>query len=87
MVLVRDYRANVLSRKAKSLNKPSSVVYNAFRWRIFHGKLIRFQGNGCLVTRYEDLVKQEIELRRISNFLNIVFDKQAFQRQIGKRCF
>lgn len=84
VVLVRDYRANVLSRKAKSLNKPSSVVYNAFRWRIFHRKLIRFQGNeDCLVTRYEDLVKkQEIELRRISNFLNIVFDKQAFQDRL-----
>ena len=66
VVLVRDYRANVLSRKAKSLNKPSSVVYNAFRWRIFHRKLIRFQGNeDCLVTRYEDLVKNNLACVRL----------------------
>ncbi|MBT6515713.1 MAG: sulfotransferase [Crocinitomicaceae bacterium] len=76
IVLVRDYRANILSRKSKSLNKPTNVAFNAFRWRIFHKKLTKFQDNGdCIITRYEDLVTNQVaELKRIYHFLNVNYE-------------
>jgi hypothetical protein len=84
IVLTRDYRANILSRKSKSLNKPSNVAFNAFRWRIFHKKLAKFQHNGdCLITRYEDLVQNQVaELTRICQFLNINYESATIGSRI-----
>ena len=84
IVLTRDYRANILSRKSKSLNKPTNVAFNAFRWRIFHKKLVKFQDNeDCLITRYEDLVKnQSAELTRICEFLKINYEPDTVGNRI-----
>lgn len=84
IILTRDFRANILSRKSKALNKPANVAFNAFRWRIFHKKLNKFQDNrDCLITRYEDLVTgQESELRRICTFLNVDYESDTIESRI-----
>lgn len=76
IIIVRDYRANVLSRKSKPLNKPGNIIYNAFRWRFFFKEINKLSGNSdCLVIRYEDLVINETkEISKICDFLSLPFE-------------
>jgi hypothetical protein len=76
IIIVRDYRANVLSRKSKPLNKPGNIIYNAFRWRFFFKEINKLSENSdCLVIRYEDLVVNETkEISKICDFLSLPFE-------------
>jgi len=76
IIIVRDYRANVLSRKSKPLNKPGNIIYNAFRWRFFFKEINKLSGNSdSLVIRYEDLVVNETkEISKICDFLSLPFE-------------
>ena len=84
ILLVRDYRANVLSRNKKVLNKPGNIVYNAFRWRFFFQALSKIKNNSdCLVVRYEDLVANEIsEMMKICHFLEVAYEPDMFNKRM-----
>ena len=83
IILVRDYRANVLSRKQKQYTKSGNIAFNAFRWKLFHKELIKYKNNpNCLLIRYEDLVMfQEKETRRVCDFLSLKFDSSILNYQ------
>jgi hypothetical protein len=75
ILITRDYRANILSRKQSVYLESPHVAYNAVRWVIFNKRALRFaaqQKNKVLCVRYEDLAAQpEKELKRICDFLNV----------------
>jgi len=77
IVLVRDYRANILSRKKKTLNKSGNIIFNAFLCRLFFKEINSFRSNkNCLLVRYEDLVSNQVEtLTSICQFLDIEFEQ------------
>ncbi len=59
ILIYRDYRANILSRKQSVYLKSPNVAFNAFRWRLFNKKLLRFAKENpskCFQITYEDLV-------------------------------
>jgi hypothetical protein len=84
IIMVRDYRANVLSRKKKILNKTGNIVFNAFLCRFFLKKINEIKTNkNCLVVRYEDLVTNQIKtLSDICNFLNIEFENELISTSL-----
>ena len=84
IIIVRDYRANVLSRKSKPLNKPCNIIYNAFRWRFFFKEINKISGNSdCLVIRYEDLVVNESkEISNICDFLSLPFESSMLTNRM-----
>src|ERR1700756_2398303 len=73
--IIRDYRANILSRKQSIYLESANVAYNAYRWKLFNKKVVRFQKNNkdkIFTIRYEDLVKNpDEELKKICRFLNV----------------
>ncbi|MGZ4159050.1 MAG: sulfotransferase family protein, partial [Bacteroidia bacterium] len=73
--LVRDYRANVLSRKQNAYLKSPKVPYNAIRWKIFNMIAYRFYKKNkekVLLLRYEDLVNDhDASMRKVFSFLNV----------------
>ena len=72
--LIRDYRANVLSRKQNAYLETPSVAFNALRWRYFNYMALRFQiknPSKVLLIKYEDLVcNEKIIIEKICIFLN-----------------
>jgi hypothetical protein len=86
IVLVRDYRANILSRKKKTLNKSGNIIFNAFLCRLFFKEINSFRSNkNCLLVRYEDLVSNQVEtLTSICQFLNIEFEQNLIGSGIKK---
>lgn len=84
IIIVRDYRANVLSRKSKPLNKPGNIIYNAFRWRFFFKEIIKLSGNSdCIAIRYEDLVVNETkEISKICAFLSLPFESSMLTNRM-----
>lgn len=73
--LIRDYRANVLSRKQSIYLKPPHVAYNAMRWKRFNQIAAAFHKNNpgkVLPVRYEDLVyDSDRTVARIYDFLGV----------------
>ncbi len=73
--LVRDYRANVLSRKQNAYPRPRAVAYNASRWRYCNALAMRFykkHRDKVLLLRYEDLVQDpDSSLQKVFSFLGI----------------
>jgi hypothetical protein len=86
IVMVRDYRANILSRKKKTLNKSGNIIFNAFLCRLFFKEINSFRTNkNCLLVRYEDLVSNQVEtLTSICQFLNIEFEQNLIGSGIQK---
>ena len=79
IVMIRDYRANILSRKEKSHWRTPDVIYNAKRWLTFNQFLVKLKfknPNKVLFIKYEDLVtNQENTVKKIFSFLNIPYSK------------
>jgi hypothetical protein len=75
ILMMRDYRANMLSRKESIHLLSPNIVYNAIRWNYFTKKALRFQRknqDNVLVVKYEDLVTNpSIELQRILIFFGL----------------
>lgn len=75
ILLVRDYRANVLSRKQNAYFKSPLVPYNAIRWKIFNviaNKFYMKHSNKVLLLRYEDLVSDyDFSMKKVFAFLNV----------------
>ncbi|MDF2451637.1 MAG: Sulfotransferase domain protein [Bacteroidota bacterium] len=73
--IVRDYRANILSRKQSVYLKSPDVAYNATRWKLYNKEAYAFykkNGNKVLLIKYESLVSNyETEIQRITAFLNL----------------
>jgi hypothetical protein len=74
VLIHRDYRANVLSRKQSVYLKSPNVAFNAFRWRLFTKKLIRFAKKNpsvCFQLKYENLVQdKEAYLNQLIQFFD-----------------
>jgi hypothetical protein len=81
IMLVRDYRDNVLSRMEKPHNKTDHPAYNAFRNRFYLKELAKKRGfKNSILVHYEDLAKSpETEIKRICDFLCIPFDHKMFE--------
>ena len=73
--LLRDYRANVLSRKQSAYLKSPAVAFNAIRWLYFNRIALNFQKkypDNVLIVRYEDLVSNDRDItKEIYNFLKV----------------
>jgi len=73
--LLRDYRANVLSRKQNVDLNSADVVYNSQRWKLFNRVAMDFfkkNKNKVLILKYEDLVlNSEKEIMFACEFLGI----------------
>ena len=73
--MMRDYRANVNSRKNSVHLKSASAYYNSIRWIHFEQRIASFQKqhpNHLLVVRYEDLVEAPDQcLAKVCEFLEI----------------
>jgi hypothetical protein len=73
--LIRDYRANVLSRKQNTDLKSAEISFNAMRWKLFNSFAYNFylqNKEKVLFLKYEDLVLDcENALKKIYSFLNI----------------
>ena len=73
--MMRDYRANVNSRKNSVHLKSASAYYNSMRWIQFEQRIASFQKqhpNHLLVVRYEDLVEAPDQcLAKVCEFLEI----------------
>jgi len=73
--LVRDYRANILSRKQSIERRIPNTAFNAYRWLFFNKKIGDFKHyfpNKILEIKYEDLVTDTATtLHKIIAFLNL----------------
>ena len=73
--MMRDYRANFLSRKESVHLSSSNISYNALRWRYFTKKILKEQEkrpNQFHIIKYEDLVQQpQSTFNEIIRFLNM----------------
>ncbi len=73
--LVRDYRANLLSRKQSVELKSPNIAFNAYRWLFFNRKVQRYKmmyPGKILEIKYEDLVGNSvIVLNQILDFLSL----------------
>lgn len=81
IILVRDYRSFILSKKSKPYANSANVIVNAIRWKYFHIRIKKYYKNtNCLLVRYEDFVSDiNSELTRICSFLEIDFDKNILE--------
>ena len=80
IVMIRDYRANILSRKEKTHWRTPDVIYNAIRWLTFNQALLKLKfknPNKVLFIKYEDMVtNQDKTVKKIFSFLNISYSKE-----------
>lgn len=80
IVMIRDYRANILSRKEKTHWRTPETVYNAIRWLTFNQSLLKLKSknpNKVLFIKYEDLVtNQDKTVKKIFSFLSILYSKE-----------
>lgn len=84
IVLSRDYRDNILSRK-KFSDKKSSIYSLAVSWNYFYDAIFKSVKKNQLdytILRYEDIVDKPAEtLNKLCDFLNIEFDEQMLHFQ------
>lgn len=73
--LIRDYRANILSRKQSVERRTANIVFNAYRWLFFNKKINSFQKQHQKIikeVKYEDLVMYPKEtMNAIYDFLGL----------------
>ena len=75
ILMVRDYRANMLSRKESIHLFTPDVAFNSFRWNYFTKKALQLKNrfpDKVLLVRYEDIVNSTDEtLQTIFSFLGV----------------
>jgi len=73
--MVRDYRANVLSRKQSIYMKSPHLARNAYRWLWFNKRALNFQKKNeekVLRVRYEDLAEDpDTVLKNVCSFFGV----------------
>ena len=81
--LVRDSRANYLSRKEKAKNRPANIYLDPQRWRIYNElawKVIEKNKSRFFILKYEDLVTEpEQKIRELAEFFNFDYDPSIFK--------
>jgi len=91
LVAVRDYRANLLSRKQSINIRSGEVVLNCVRWNLFNRFIIRFYNKNkkkCHVVKYEEMVTDSLKkTQEICDFLEINFDENMlnFYKSEGEK--
>lgn len=79
--IIRDYRANILSRVQHPELKSSNVAFNAIRWVLYNRIALKFYNQNkekVLLIKYEELVLNNEEvMENICNFLNINNDMES----------
>ncbi len=84
IILTRDYRDNILSRK-KFSDKKSSIYTLAVSWNFFYDSIFKSVRKNKLdhtILRYEDLVDNPTEaLNKLCAFLNIEYDQNMLSFQ------
>lgn len=83
LVMLRDYRANILSRKQSvNLRKPQTA-FDAYRWLLFNRSvqsLLRRHPDLSIFVRYEDMVTQpEEEVKKICHFFEVPYTPDMLQ--------
>ena len=85
ILITRDPRANLLSRKQSKNNHTTETLYNCTRWNYYTKRMIRFQrskGDSTLLLKYESLVLNPLEeTRRVFDFLLL---KSISENEINK---
>jgi len=84
--MVRDPRANFLSRKENPNNRTTNIYFNCYRWK-FHNKegikAIKKYPDKIKTIRYEDLVEApEKVLHDISKFIGFKINSETFSEPI-----
>lgn len=78
--LVRDPRANFLSRKEKFKKRRADIYLDTQRWKLYNEKawsVIKNQPSRFFILKYEDLVTNpEIKLKELSDFFGFAFDEK-----------
>jgi hypothetical protein len=76
--LVRDPRANYLSRKEKQKRRVANVYKDSLRWNIYNNaalKAVKDNPSLFYVLRYEDLVENpEAKMKELARFFDFPFD-------------
>jgi hypothetical protein len=75
ILMIRDYRANILSRKESIHLLSPRVAFNAIRWNYFTKRALQWKKQfpeQVLVVRYEDLVHEsDAILKQVFDFLGV----------------
>ncbi len=78
ILIIRDYRAHVLSRKQSVDFETPDIAFNALRWKLFNQVGLKFYKQNpkhVLLVKYEELIlNKEAELKKICTFLNLSFN-------------
>lgn len=86
ILMLRDYRAHVLSRKQSTDFQSPDIAFNALRWKLFNEVGLKFYKDNpkqVLLVKYENLVlNKEEELKKICAFLNVPVDHTIFENVI-----
>ena len=89
VLMIRDYRANILSRKESIHLLSPRAAFNAIRWAYFTRKALRWKKKfpeQVIVVRYEDLVHEsDAILQQVFDFfgVNPIFSEEL--RQLERR--
>jgi hypothetical protein len=77
VLLTRDYRANILSRKQSVYLKSGNLVYNAVRWTVFNKKALQFQKRNpekVFLLSYEGFISDsDRNIQQISMFFQVEY--------------
>lgn len=79
--IIRDYRANILSRKQSIYLKSPNIVFNAIRWKLYNKEIQSFAKKNTkkvLLVKYEDLITNyNYEIDKITKFLEINLESKT----------
>lgn len=90
LVMLRDYRANILSRKQSINVRKPQTAFDAYRWLLFNRaaqSLLKKHPDLAILVRYEDMVMQpEEESKRVCAFFGVPYapDMLQFHRREKK---
>lgn len=82
ILMVRDPRANYLSRKQKVLTSPE-IYFNCYRWNLYNKTALNFKQqypDKIILTRYENLVlNPEEEIKKIASFFDFQYTSEMLE--------
>jgi hypothetical protein len=83
LILTRDVRDNIVSRKKRKFNKSGNYFYLAGIWNDTYrnvGKVKKLYGDDCEVLHYEALVTDPVSsLNRVCEFFNVKYTDEMLQ--------
>lgn len=77
--MVRDPRANYLSRKQKQKTRSTNLYFNSYRWLLYNKEILNYTSkypNNFYTLKYESLISDpNNELKQIASFFNFEYDE------------